>query len=455
MGTLIATGDFYTDAIGLALDVLVPNFSFIIKSLKEIREKNRMERIVMKKSSQIKNGSKVSDKMYSTIFNESDGLTLLEIDLISTAIRTNNWINYAIYYMTCDDATLLKTDKKSRELVNAICEIAGFGKIYAGSDSANLFEYDITNKNRKPGSKFLLIVDELKAKIADPDFVQAMYLRKRKLEALAGRLLEANSIYGGDFRKDSDGMMHPIFFSNTPINYDIGEKKGDGIDDILFNKLENSLRIPGLIIDDKYRYERDQSTGLIRLIIQRPNSYGAIENFLIDDGTLMGGSKLSILGTFMRTDGISDTVFVDINKHPEIVFNILNHSFYNMDVDEVNAALADMLTPMVYNVFDFSDTAWFDYLNDLEKSSLNKNLVTIIDFMRRDPNMVYLPRMRFSSYRDPDNFIVISDKQVKSPLKDNAITSPEICEGLSFDVSEGGITQYFGNVANMRTVGEI
>lgn len=451
MRTMIATGDFYTDAMGLALDVLVPNFSFIIKSLKEIREKNKMERIVMKKSSNIKNGSKVSDKMYSTIFNESDGMTLLEIDLISTAIKTNNWINYALYYMTNDDAVLLKTDKKSRELVNGICEIAGFGKIYTGSDSANLFDYDITNSNRKPGSRFLLIVDELKDKISDPDFVKSMYLRKRKIEVESGKLLGVNSIYGGNYRTDNDGMMHPIFFSNTPINYDIGEKKGTGIDDVVFKKLENVLRIPGLITEDKYRYERDESTGLIKLIIQRDNSYGAIENFLIDDGTLMGGSKLSILGTFIRGDGVSDTVFVDINKHPDIAFNILNHSFYNMNVDEVNAALSDMLTPIVYSVIDFNNTGWFDYMNDLEKSSLNKNLLTIIDFMRSDPNMVYLPRLRFASYTDPDNFILISDNMVKSPLKENNITSPQICEGLSFVVSEGGITQYFGNVANMRT----
>jgi hypothetical protein len=174
-------GDFAFDIIGLAYDLLAPHFENLAKANDIIKEREKMQQVEMKNATKAPNGVVVSDDMYEEIYDRTDGLTFLEMDYISTAIRTNNWINYSLYYMTNDDAGLLKANKPCRELVNAITTLAGFGTVYAGSGVADLNAYDIKNKYHKSGSRFLLILDELKDKLADPDFIAQMNLRKSKL----------------------------------------------------------------------------------------------------------------------------------------------------------------------------------------------------------------------------------------------------------------------------------
>lgn len=450
----IITGEFATDLLGLAAALLAPYLKDVTETIDRAKERKKMEKVTMKKALNSPGVHvEVSEDMYDDIYDASEGSTLIEMDLISTAIRTNNWINYALYYMSNDDAVLLKTNRSCRELVNAISSLAGFGLIYTGTGIADLREYDIKDKYHKVGSKFLLNTEDIKEKLADPDFVQHMKLRKSKLEHEENnrKLLEtSNKLKGFNYYTDEEGLLHPIFFSGTPTTFDIGDKQGNGIDNDIFARLERALKEPGLLRDEKYSYSRD-SNGMINLVIQKENSYNATETFIIDDGRVMGGSTISILGNSVAANGAVGYLFVNVKEHPDIVYNILNHSFYTLTVDEGNAVLSRMLNVYAYTFVDFYNTPWFDYLNDFEKIELNKNLMIIIDYMQRDPRIGYLPRLRFSSYTNPSNFVLVSDTNTISPLKDIGITSPQICEGLSFTVDNGSIIQSFGNVPNMVT----
>ena len=144
-------------------------------------------------------------------------------------------------------------------------------------------------------------------------------------------------------------------------------------------------------------------------------------------------------------NGKTDTIFVDVKKHPDIAYNILKSTFYRMEVSEVNTAAADLLgNGFIYTYIDFSDTYWFDYMSFMEKSTLENNLIKIIKIMGNDPGLVYPPRLRFASYNDPDNFVLVSDNKVKSPLAATFETTPNKLEGLSFTVENGVIYEYFG-----------
>lgn len=432
------TGDLLTDIVGVASEALPTVISDIGVAVGEIIERKRDQRKTFKESEKV--GRAVSDYLYDDIREAANNNDLYEIDLISTAIKTNKWINYAIYYMTEDDSHLLKCNYAEREFLNSISMLAGFGRMYQSAGVTDLREFDIKNPDRKIGTKFILLFDELLDRIHDEEFIQKMKIRKTKL-GMNILSIGMDPNYKGSHSIDNDGYIHPVFFMN-PVITDIGEKKGPGIDQVTFDRLENS--VGKLIMNSKYKYSRNEN-GLIDLEQEIDNSFGAIEKFVIDDGLLLGGTTISILGYYDTINGGTDKVFVDVNKHPDIAFNILKSVFYKMSADEVNVATADLLNNgFIYTYIDFNNTPWFDYLGFTDKITLSNNLVNIVRYMGNDPNLAYPPRLRFLSYKDPDNFTLISDNEVKSPLSDTFETTPNILEGLSFVVQDGSASMYYG-----------
>lgn len=395
-------------------------------------------------------GEGLSDQMYNDIIDISNGADMYGIDLVSTAIRTNNWINYALFYMISDEANIIPAAKDCRELVNAVSMLADFGKIYPSDGVINLYDYDASNPKRARGSKFLLREEDIKNRIMDPNFNQMMNIRKMKLMNRYVRKtplsIGVDDEYFGDRTIDEDGYITPVFFNPTPIKMEIGDRKGN-IDSILYGRLEDALA--PLIEDANYTYRKD-SSGCIKLIIQRDNSYGAYEEFIVDDGTIVGGSDIYILGSFINK-GLPDNIFVSVKKHKDTAYKILNISFYNMTMYEVQMAANDLLSvPSVYNWVDFSNTSWMDRISYEDRNLLSSYLYNIEMFMRSDPNLIMLPRMRFNKFMDVNNFVLTSDCLVISPLENTGHTSKDICEGLAFTVANGVITQYFGGMPSVR-----
>ncbi|MBR6289456.1 MAG: hypothetical protein IKR19_08975 [Acholeplasmatales bacterium] len=445
------TGVFWIDLIGVAVDLLLPQFNDYIELAKSFRDDRKKNNEVFKIINRSRISGGLSDQMYDKLHEDSHGIGIVEFDLISTAVRTNKWINYAMWCMCDDESVLLKAPEDAKEFINAVSMTAGFGKIYASAGIADLNEYAIENEKREPGTKYLLSIEDLKKRFEDPDFRTAMRLKLAKLQAQAAKQILSNNegFFGTPSRIDEDGLVHPIFFSNSSLREVLGPKQGN-IDDELFKRLEAVLS--PMLTDVEYKYSYDIVSKLPILTIQRRDTYGATENFLIDDGRVMGGSTISILGTYIATNGNFDYIFVDVKKLPHIAYSILNRAFYQLNNNEVSEAFSVMLQNYaIYNAIDFSNTLWFDYLTPDEKVTLTNNLSYILEFMKQDPHLYYLPRLRFLEYINADNFTLISDNQVQSPLQNKTYTSPEICEGLTFKCTNGEITQYFYGMPNAQT----
>ena len=436
---MYATGDLAVDVLGSVVGQVLPVvIGDVLTMTKDLRKRKRLESKTIEAANR-EVGRSVSEILYDDIHMIADNNDFVEIDLISTAIRTNKWINYAIYYMT-DDTNLLKCGRKERELINAICELAGFGRVYDSVGSCDLRDYDSRNPDRKIGSKFILLLDELMGRLKEPEFQTKMNLRKAKLNKVLGLPLNPN--YSGVHTVDKDGIIHPIFFSNTPLVNTLGPRKGEGIDQPLFDRLEVAFK--DIISDKNYCYTKNPN-GLVDLTIQRDNTFGATEKYLVDNGTLLGGTTISVLGEFDTVNGGRDSVFIDVRKHPDIAYKILSSIFYRLSVDEVMTANSDMLSNgFIYTYIDFSNTPWFDYLSFTDKVELGNNLIEIVRSMHDDHNLVYPPRLRFTQYTDPNNFVLVSDNNVLSPLSDTFVTTPNILEGLSYVMEDGKYTTFFG-----------
>lgn len=441
--------------VDIVCEALLPQFDDLFEVAKKMSDDKKKKRETFKIIDKAKTSGGLSDKLYDTLEEKSNGNCLLQFDMISTAVMTNKWINYALWCMTeldNENLILLKANNDQMEFVNAICQMAGFGKIYESAGYCNLENYAVENKDREAGSKFLFSLEDLKEKVFDEKFIKAMQFKKAKILTEASRALPMNSnFFGTNSRIDHDGLIHPIFFSSTPLINDIGPKQGEGISNDLFARLENSLS--GYIRDEKYSYNIDANTGLPMLTIMRDNSYGATESFIIDDGTVMGGTGIWVLGKYMNSFGVQDYIFVNVVKSPGTVYNIINRSFYQLNAAEVADAFSAMLQNYsIYNAIDMSGTYWLDYLNAGERKMITDHLSNIIGFMSADQNLWQLPRLRFSEYINPNNFTLVSDNKVKSPFAITGFTSSEICEGLSFVCKDGAITQYFSTVPNAKYI---
>jgi hypothetical protein len=203
------------------------------------------------------------------------------------------------------------------------------------------------------------------------------------------------------------------------------------MDDNTFFRFENALQkyFPGT----GYYYEMDQD-GLWNICIPREN--GTTDSIIIDDGTIMGGAGISILGMYQSVNGSIDTIFVKESRHPVIVQNILSNPFYIMSDLEYQEISVDetYFENFVYHYIDFSNTEFIDLYSAKEKYDFEKRLLAAIKVLGQDV------RLRLNNYIDPYNFELVSDKATKSPMSKNNTTSSNICEGLSIEIQNIDLT---------------
>ena len=230
----------------------------------------------------------------------------------------------------------------------------------------------------------------------------------------------------------NDGdIIHPFFFNNIPIQ-DIGPKQGEGIDDILFYKLENSI---GKLIINKYCYFKDQF-GVLRAKVIK-DQYGTTEDYVLDDGSISGGTKISILG-MSASSGY--WVWVNSEVYPDIAYNMLNRSFYYLNDDEVNRVNYYNLFSFETNRFiDMTNTPWVDYLNDMDKMYIEKYVSAILRHHSNDPLISPYTKFRFKSYTNCHNFVLVSDENVilQSITNEPFVYTPS----LRYTVENGDVIQ--------------
>lgn len=142
------------------------------------------------------------------------------------------------------------------------------------------------------------------------------------------------------------------------------------------------------------------------------NSDGTESRYILDDGSIMGGRRISILGSFINNINQVNSVFVDIEKHPLITTNILNDPLYLMTPEEVSDCWYDHLyNKAIYNTIDFHNTEFFDKMTEEEKYNFELTLLGILKI-----DMFENIRFRFKEYTDSTHYTLVSDYQMFRPL---------------------------------------
>ena len=198
----------------------------------------------------------------------------------------------------------------------------------------------------------------------------------------------------------------------------------------LYNRFESAF---GAILSNmgvEYHYSFDQS-GNHLLQIVRDSAMGAVDTYIIDDGRIMGGTKVHILADYINQNGTKDTIFVD-SKHQDIVAQVLQNRFFTLTPDMVVTCMHDMFNNgLIYHYIDFSNTKWMDSLTAEQREALEKNLSACISNLNMDI------RMRSDSIMDVNNFILTSGGTI-STLP--GITAPNSNMTVNLVMNNGNIS---------------
>ena len=413
------------------------------KKKEEIKANNaekRQNKEEQKKANDIANQTKtksLSDTVANYAKKLANGSTMLLYEYISRAEKTQDLINFAYYYMQDSNAQLLTDkDQAEKELINAVAEIFEFGKIYEDDAVALLRIYDPEYEEYDDIHKFLLSIKEIEKKKQNHKFMEKIQLRKEQLAAESchpeddePELYEESTIW----HKNEDGTIKPIFISDTPITLENDlPVRGVGISDELFEKLEKVFTP----LVGPHRYEITPN-GMITLFVKR-DIVGVEDYYIVDPGLVMGKNKISVLA---KVD--NDTLFVS-EDHPEILKRVLNTAFYILMPNEIQEIISDYFRNItLYRYIDMSNTEFLNKLTPEEFQLLGKKLTFIISKVREQSQGIDLPRFRFNYWNSVNDFMIISDPTVVSPLVDLSETSPIICEGLIFEVKGDYVVQTY------------
>ena len=374
-----------------------------------------------------------------------------QFDLIEKYNKTNRWVNYAKYYVSHEDANLITADSETKTFVNGIANLAGYGVMYDKAPIGNIKHYDpnLNESYDNQSTRFLVCYEELLAKLTDLEFRQKVKSTKMarsvdtvkeieiKKETESDKVVSTTS---GKARVDKDGYIHPIFFKKDG-SVDIKEpslaetkKCGDGISETLFNRLEDAFG--SLLSDVPYYYTT--KNGYIELNVVRKDCFNAVDTYIVDSGVILGGTRISILGSFIKPDGNYDTIFIDVKKHPDVTSCILYSKFYQITPEQSTECVRDFFNDTtIYRYIDFGNTGWFDALDEKDRKVLENNLSIIVkdSLNGTRANHADGARFRFEDFKDVNNFSLVSDDKVISPLYAIGATSVIISNNLSYNVS--------------------
>lgn len=401
------------------------------------------EKKEMKKATENKN-TDPSEKVAEDVEMMSDGNTFIKTQMLEKAKATNKLVEYAIYYMTADGAELIKLTDEEKKFVNGIAEFFEFGKIYESADVADITMFDLDNENIKKEtlqlSPFILSMKEIESRKTETT-MENIQQRKEQLAAEAEHPEddapdnEENVIIPDLVKEDDmDKIVKPVqFFDNENLQKPLHNNKQGNLSKEEFEKLENHFS--KYLTNVNYRY--DKSGDLYNLYITRSEEYGIEDNYIIDDGKVMGLGKIYVLANIP-----GDTIFVSVDDHEDIVRNVLATKFYVLNPNEIQQVIEDYFNNLaVYSYIDMSNTS---FLNDISKKDfvkLGKKLTFIVNKVKELSKTSEYPRFRFKKWKSVDDFSIVSDGKVISPLEHTGETSGVIVDGLTYTVKGDKVTQ--------------
>lgn len=397
----------------------------------------------VKKAEETMDYGDISIDLYSEIVAIADGNRKEEELLLAKAIITEKWIKYALYYLTDKDAVKIVADAEAQELVNGVIELLlpQVGKLYDNAKIANLHKYNASELRNGYNGNYILNIDDITKRFTTELIEKAKEKFNIDSEAneedpYSNLVIPKEPVIERMGRYDSEGYFHPIFLKDKDQIIEENNTipvKPDYMNDEIFNKFETVFA--PLTKNIKYFYNINQYGNWCINVVTRDGL--AICSYILDDGTIMGGSKISILGRCQGSNGYLDTLFVDVEKFPNIVTEILTNSLYIMTPSEVSTVSSSLLhNGAIYHNIDFQNT---QFMNDeIVVRNIESALSACIQLINPDI------RMRFENFIDPSNFTLVSDSKCVSPLGYDNTTATRIQNDLKLVVEGNTITKIEG-----------
>lgn len=355
--------------------------------------------------------------------------------LLKSAIDSERLVQYFMYLMVDDNAKVIKAGDKEKRFLNTLSNLIGIGNIFDDGEVGDIHDYEITYTHA-PKWNYVIIPSEVIDKLSDPNFIEAWHAKMARL----GMGYNPNIIglpgsgYATRGRVGEDGLFYPVFISDEPLERE--PKYDQNIPQDVIYRFENTI---GKLFgdNDQYRYKLGTDNNYY-LYITRANTYGAEEQYLIDDGRIMGGSKVSVLAN-SHINGQQVSMFVDVVQFPDIAYNVLRSVFYELSPEEMNIVRTMYFSnPAVYYNIDLSNTKFLDVLSFPERCILDANLSKILNYIIGSSNVRY----RFYIYNSPESFELISDSMCQSTVL--GMTAQEIEEGSRIIVTPTNIQKLIG-----------
>lgn len=418
-----------------SMDLALNQSRKIMNSFEEIKEKE------LEKASKEMDFGEISGRLYSDIVIVSEDNRQVEQLMLAKAITTEKWIRYALYYLTNENVTKVVADKETQEFVNGVIKyvLPEAELLYPDQKAANLDKYNILNLMPTYSGKFVLSMYELNDRLDDEMMETARMLRVPgyKKSVTESPIVINPITIGRTGRYDADGMYHPSFLnvdelaaSNNAI-----PTRPDYMTDEEFNLFESKL-LPLIPDDVKHFYFRDQHDNWNIGIV---SNYGTCVNeYLLDDGTIMGEDDVFVMGSNQTSEGYISRTFVNVTRHPEVASKILaSASSYMITPFEIDEIGSQLLPWFVYHHVDMSNTGFL--ADPAVKKDITKPLCAAVQTVDMNADA----RFRFESYSDPTHFTLIADSRCKSPLAYTGETARNITvpgNELKLVVSDNVIT---------------
>lgn len=427
--TGLATFSF--NALNYLFEIL-PGLTRTLTQAKCVIEEYNKERNKVLESVNV--GKKVSSNIAFECERIAESEPKKELKMMAKAIETNKWINYTFNILTDPDAKIIKASSKEKSLVNGIVAYVypSFGKIYEDAGVDDIRDYDAKAANCKYNEDWLLSLFDISKRALKETFIKK---EEEDVKAENNTPVNPSNIVKEHFvsqtingRYDEQGLFHPIFVKDK--NELISDahshtKKPANMDDTLFKRFEDSFS--PILKSRYYYYNFVNGNWTINTIID--NMMNTM-TYIIDDGSIMGGSTISIIGTY-NNNGTIDGQFINVIKHPDIVAKMFN-GLYVLTDDELKSVKEDYLeNTIIYHNIDFTNTQFIDQLTSDDKKELNKYLFKSLELLPRDI------RLRFANFVSPREFTLVSDQYCRSPLPE---TSNAIDEGFVIVAEPGKIT---------------
>ena len=418
----------------------IPSWNILIAEAKDtIGKFNECNTKEMEKAQEVVDDrDDISIDLYNEIVRICEGDEKSVEILTAKAIATEKWIKYVIYYLTDPSAIKIGCDLESAELANTIANflVPEAGPIYENAPVKNIDKFDAT-KIRTDRVKFILLKNDLATRFTTEMIEKAKAKFYKKPEEIIKSIepsVETQQLNERRGRYDEMGLYHPNF---VQVDKDVAKKiiedkplMPDQINQTRFNMFEQKLK--RFIGNRNHHYTTDSNNNVYLNIV---NGDCLVTSYMLDDGSIMGGRTVSILGTYIDQTNQPNYVFVNIDRHPDIVSRILSGSFYMLTPQEASIIFANLFYDQrIYQMIDFSNTP---FINDNNLRLIERPLTAICNYNTENA------RLRFVSYTDPYNFTLVSDDKCKSYIPGSTTTN--IVNGMIYGVQgDRGIAKSFG-----------